>query len=88
MPIIDILNRAVEKKNQIDAAFVFDVTNSFMLRKNTVRTQTGGPILDLLDEVKGHLGKLKDVNQTVDDLGIALQRGKLEYALFQIGKKV
>jgi len=84
MSVRDLLNQAVQADNQIDAGFVFNVTDSFMLNKHDVSTVKGDPILAKLEAAQGYLGHLANLKQTIDPLGKEFDRGEMNYALFQL----
>ncbi|RKZ80508.1 MAG: hypothetical protein DRR19_23490 [Candidatus Parabeggiatoa sp. nov. 1] len=84
MSVRDLLNQAVQAENQIDAGFVINVTDSFMLNKHDVKSVKSDPILAKLKAAEGYLGHLATLKQTIDPLGKELDRGEMDYALFQL----
>jgi len=85
MSVQDWLNKAVEAENQIDAGFVFDAKSGHVLKKHNVKTPKGENILAKLESaISAYLCQFETLKKTVDSFGKQLDRGEMDYALFQL----
>jgi len=86
----ELLNEIVTSSNEVDAIFVYDLTNNLVLYNSTASTEREEDLPKFLTERKNYgasvanFGDLRNVSTVLNTFGDDTKRGKLQRTMFQL----
>lgn len=92
-----VLNEVVEQYSDIDAIFIYDLTNSTLLDYSDTKTKPGsGKLVNSLfaanslgmGEFLSEFGDIRELPKALGSFGDETKSGKLKYATFQLASSI